>query len=163
MSKAKCALPPAKQDLSGQFEIPRYRVSVVRETGYHVDHVRVRTASDVYDLLRQHFTGLDRESFVVILLDTQNQIRGLEVVSVGTLDASLVHPRETFRLAVKEGAASIIIAHNHPSGDPTPSAEDRSVTRQLRSAGELLGIDVLDHVIVGEGRFVSFVEAGLMG
>ena len=86
----------------------------------------------------------------------------MQRVARGTLDASLVHPREVFRAAITEAAASVIVIHNHPSGDPTPSPEDRAVTRQLVDAGRLVGIEVLDHVVVGEGRYVSFAEAGLM-
>lgn len=122
---------------------------------------RVGSPREVYERMRFVLRDLPQEEFHVLLLNTQNQvIRDLQV-SRGTLDASLVHPREVFRSAIAEAAASVILVHNHPSGDPTPSAEDRSVTRELRSAGETLGIEVLDHVIVGEGRYVSFVEAGL--
>jgi DNA repair protein RadC len=123
---------------------------------------RVRSAVDVYERMRLAMRDLPHEEFHVLLLSTQNEIlRDLQVTR-GTLDASLVHPREVFRPAIAEAAASVILVHNHPSGDPSPSAEDRAVTRQLASAGELLGISVLDHVIVGEGRYVSFAEAGMM-
>ena len=123
---------------------------------------RVRSAADVYERMRLTLRDLSHEEFHVLLLNTQNEIlRDLQVTR-GTLDASLVHPREVFRPAIAEAAASVILVHNHPSGDPTPSSEDRSVTRQLRSAGELVGIEVLDHVIVGEGRYVSFAEAGIL-
>ena len=126
------------------------------------DRDRVRTAADVYERMRLTLRDLSHEEFHVLLLNTQNEVlRDLQVTR-GTLDASLVHPREVFRPAIAEAAASVILVHNHPSGDPTPSAEDRSVTRQLRSAGELVGIEVLDHVIVGEGRYVSFAEAGIL-
>ena len=112
------------------------------------------------EVLRQYLDGVDREHFVVLLLDTQNQIIGIHTVTVGTLDASVIHPREA---AILANAASVLLAHNHPSGDPAPSAEDRAVTRQLRSAGSLLGIEVMDHVIVGDGpRYYSFSEAGAL-
>ena len=123
---------------------------------------RIRSASDVYQHVRMRMRDLAHEEFHVLLLNTQNMVlRHLEVTR-GTLDASLVHPREVFRAAISEAAASVIVVHNHPSGDPTPSAEDRAVTRQLVDAGRLVGIEVLDHVVIGEGRYVSFVEAGLM-
>jgi DNA repair protein RadC len=123
---------------------------------------RVRCAADVYALVRLSLRDLHHEEFHVVLLNTQNEvIRSLQVTR-GTLDASLVHPREVFRSAISEAAASVILVHNHPSGDPTPSAEDRAVTRQLREAGEIIGIEVLDHVIVGERRYVSFAESGLL-
>ncbi|MDQ3556358.1 MAG: DNA repair protein RadC [Gemmatimonadota bacterium] len=122
---------------------------------------RVRSPRDVYERMSPALRDLPHEEFHVLLLNTQNQIlRDLQVTR-GTLDASLVHPREVFRAAITEAAAAVILVHNHPSGDPSPSAEDRGVTRQLRDAGDTLGIEVLDHVIVGEGRYVSFVEAGL--
>lgn len=123
---------------------------------------RFQSPAEVYARMRSALRDLRHEEFHVLLLDTQNRIlRDLQVTR-GTLDASLVHPREVFRAAIAEAAASVILVHNHPSGDPTPSAEDRAVTRQLRAAGAAVGIEVLDHVIVGEGRYVSFVEAGLM-
>jgi DNA repair protein RadC len=123
---------------------------------------RVSSPREVYERMRFLMRDLAHEEFHVLLLDTQNRVvRDLQVTR-GTLDASLVHPREVFRPAIVESAASVILVHNHPSGDPSPSAEDRAVTRQLRTAGQQIGIDVIDHVIVGEGRYVSFSEAGLL-
>ena len=123
---------------------------------------RMRTPRDVYERMRLRMRDLPHEEFHVLLLNTQNQIvRDLQVTR-GTLDASLVHPREVFRAAITEASAAVVLVHNHPSGDPTPSAEDRTVTRQLRDAGKVIGIDVLDHVIVGEGRYISFSESGLL-
>lgn len=122
---------------------------------------RISTPRDVYERMRLTLRDLPHEEFHVLLLNTRNEVlRDLQITR-GTLDASLVHPREVFRPAITQAAASVILVHNHPSGDPSPSAEDRAVTRQLRTAGEALGIEVLDHVVVGEGRYVSFVEAGL--
>jgi DNA repair protein RadC len=123
---------------------------------------RLRTASDVYQRMRLAMRDLRHEEFHVLLLSTQNEVlRDLQITR-GTLDASLVHPREVFRPAIAEAAASVILVHNHPSGDPTPSPEDRAVTRQLRSAGETIGIEVLDHIVMGEGRYVSFAEGGML-
>jgi DNA repair protein RadC len=123
---------------------------------------RVHAPAAVYERMRFQMRDLPHEEFHVLLLNTQNEVlRDLQVTR-GTLDASLVHPREVFRAAIVEAAAAVILVHNHPSGDPTPSAEDRQVTRQLREAGKTVGIEVLDHVIVGEGRYVSLVEAGLL-
>lgn len=96
-----------------------------------------------------------QEEFHIVTLDTKNQVVDSHQVTVGTLNASLVHPREVFRPAIKDAAASVILVHNHPSGDPTPSREDLSVTSRLESAGELLGIDVLDHIVLGKGRAIS--------
>jgi DNA repair protein RadC len=105
----------------------------------------------------------DREHFVVILLDQKHGVIGINTVSVGSLTASVVNPREVFKPAILANAAAIICGHNHPSGDPQPSREDRAITTKLFDAGKLLGIDVLDHVIIGaEGRYFSFGDAGLL-
>ena len=122
----------------------------------------------VATLLREDFRRYNVEKFYVMLLDTKNRLTRdpIEVTS-GTLNASLVHAREVFRKAVKEGAASVLLAHNHPSGDPTPSSEDVRITRQLVEAGKILGIEVMDHIILGQARdgradYVSLKEMGLM-
>ncbi len=109
----------------------------------------------VQRLLAPELAGLEREQFVVLLLDGKHRLRRIERVSEGTLTSSLVHPREVFRAAVRESAAALIAAHNHPSGDPEPSAEDYEVTRRLREAGALLGIPLLDHVVLGSSACVS--------
>lgn len=123
---------------------------------------RVRTPTDVYLRCAPSLRDLPQEEFRVLLLNTQNAVVRELPVSRGTLDASIVHPREVFRTAIAENAASVILTHNHPSGDPTPSPDDRKVTNQLVEAGDMLGIPVLDHIIIGDGHFISFVEAGLM-
>jgi DNA repair protein RadC len=104
------------------------------------------------------------ESFWILPLDSQHRLCGAgpTVITRGILNSSLVHPREVFCAAIVAGAAAVILTHNHPSGDPTPSADDRIVTEQLVAAGKLLDIPVHDHVIIGQGRYVSFAEAGLM-
>jgi DNA repair protein RadC len=139
---------------------PIYRLSVVRErTGDYEARQTMRTSAEVEALLCPYFAPLDRETFVVVPLDGKNKPLGFHVVSVGTLTASLVHPREVFKIALLENAAAIVLAHNHPSGDPTPSTEDITITSRLVQAGELLGVRILDHVIVGEGRrYYSFVD-----
>jgi DNA repair protein RadC len=100
--------------------------------------------------------------FYVIALNSQSRVIAIQEVTRGILNSSLVHPREVFRLAIAFGAAGIIVAHNHPSGDPTPSADDRAITRQLVDAGRLLDIPVYDHLVLGAERYVSFAEAGLL-
>ena len=111
----------------------------------------------------------DQESFWTIILDRKNKPRGRQLITLGTQTSSLVHPREVFRTAVREGAAAIILCHNHPSGDPTPSSADIRVTRQLKEASETLGIELLDHVIIGDTHsdpngegFYSFNDNGLL-
>lgn len=122
----------------------------------------VRGPEDVFRHLHARLRDATREEFRVLLLDGRHRLLGEESVSRGTLTASLVHPREVFRPALREAAASVILAHNHPSGDPTPSLEDREVTRRLGRAGRLLGIPVLDHVVVAEDGFVSLREEGVL-
>ncbi len=120
----------------------------------------IRSAKEVYSYVRSKLAGSDREKFMVLHLNTKNRVIREEIVSLGTLNSSLIHPREVFKTAVKESAHAVIFVHNHPSGDPTPSAEDHQVTRQLKDAGELLDIPVLDHVIVGVNGYYSFKEEG---
>lgn len=105
---------------------------------------------------------LQVEEFHLLALDSQSQVLREILVTRGLLNSSLVHPREVFRAAIAEAAAGIIVVHNHPSGDPTPSAEDRAVTRQLAEAGRLLDLPLYDHVIIGGGRFVSLATLGLL-
>ncbi len=144
--------------------LPRWCfVRLIREPGTEVFPAeRIRGPADVHRLLLPKFQFLEVESFCVLALGSQSQLRAIEEISRGILNSSLVHPREVFRSAILAGAAGIIIAHNHPSGDPTPSADDRSVTRQLIDAGRLLDIPVYDHLIVAGQRYVSFAEAGLL-
>lgn len=118
----------------------------------------LRTPRAVFEWLEPRARGLEQETFWSLLLDGKQRLRWLVVVSAGTLTASLVHPREVFRAAIREAAAALIVAHNHPSGDPEPSAEDLAVTERLREAGQVLGIPLQDHVILGDGAFVSLRE-----
>lgn len=123
---------------------------------------KITKPEDAAHLFRQFIGENDREALWIMVLDTKNQPTALHEVSCGTLNASLVHPRETFKLAILANAASIIACHNHPSGDPTPSSEDVQLTERLRDSGTLLGIELLDHLVLGEGNFISLKERGLM-
>lgn len=123
---------------------------------------RIGGPEDVVRLVGPALRDLPVEEFHLLVLDTRARVRRDVLVTRGLLDASLVHPREVFRAAIAEAAAGIILVHNHPSGDPTPSAEDRAVTRQLVAAGRLLDLPVHDHVIVAGDRYVSFATAGLL-
>ena len=111
----------------------------------------INTPEDVVDLCASRFRGLDREHFWCLALNTKNRLLKLSEVSVGSLNASIVHPRELFKDAVKVSAASVVVVHNHPSGDPTPSGADIQLTRRLVRAGDVLGIELLDHVVIGDG------------
>jgi DNA repair protein RadC len=140
-----------------------YRVALIREGAIPCDEHRIRNSGTVSRLLQTYLPDADREHFVVILLDQKHGIIGINTVSVGSLTASIVKPREVFKPAILANAAAIICGHNHPSGDPQPSREDRAITTKLVDAGKLLGIEVLDHVIIGaEGRYFSFGDAGVL-
>jgi len=131
---------------------------VGREVPQRVDLSNPRA---VFEYLSPSMSHLDHEQFQVVLLNAKNNVIDVESVSEGTLTASLVHPREVFKPAIRQSAHALILAHNHPSGDPTPSREDREVTQRLIQAGRLIGIEVLDHLIIGDGRYTSFRERGL--
>jgi DNA repair protein RadC len=122
----------------------------------------IRGPEDLYQLLRRRIGKADREHFVAVLLFSRNTVLGIETISVGSLNASIVHPREVFKPAILHSAAAIALAHNHPSGDVTPSEEDVAITRRMREAGQLLGIELLDHVIVARKTFTSFKERKLL-
>ena len=117
---------------------------------------------DVAAYAMPHFRYELREHFAVMLLDTKNHVLGMPTVSVGSLSASIVHPREVFRVAIQQAAASIILLHNHPSGDPSPSQEDIAVTEQLIKVGKIMDIPVLDHIIIGDNKFISLKEQGMV-
>jgi len=121
----------------------------------------LRTSAEVYRHCGARLAALRKEQFHVILLDGKNRPIKEVRVSEGSLTASLVHPREVFVPVIEESAAALILVHNHPSGDPTPSAEDVAITQRLRQVGEILGVQVLDHVVIGHGRYVSFADEGL--
>ncbi|HEY8531410.1 MAG TPA: DNA repair protein RadC [Limnochorda sp.] len=133
-----------------------------RLAGYVPQRIRLDRPERVAEFLRVEMAHLDREQFRVLLLDARSRLIHQHVVAVGGLDSAPVHPREVFKEAIKRSAASVILAHNHPSGDPEPSAPDLGVTRRLCRAGEILGIEVVDHIIVAQGGFVSFRAKGLL-
>lgn len=120
----------------------------------------VRKPEDLLPRLREAFRGCDREHFLSVHLDARHRVTAVETVSIGCLDASLVHPREVFRAAIRRGTAALIAAHNHPSGCAEPSRDDRELTRRLAECGRLLGIELLDHIIVGDDEHTSLRESG---
>lgn len=143
--------------------VPGLRVSLVREpsAAKMADCPGPREAAEIVRNVVPK--GDEREHFIAILVDARNRVKGVSVISIGTLSASLVHPREVFRAAIVAGAAGVIIAHNHPSGECNPSLEDQVVTRQLKHAGTIIGIPLLDHVIVTmdeKAKHYSFRENG---
>ena len=140
------------------FEINRRTNRLIR----HGFSKKITNAEDVYNHFVDEFSNKKKEHFYALLLDTKNRIIAEELVSVGILDASLIHPREVFKAAISANCRSMILVHNHPSGDCEPSVNDKEVTMMLTDAGELLGIEVLDHIIVGKDSFVSMNEEGMM-
>lgn len=133
-----------------------------RAVGQELRQVDLSNPRAVYEYLAPRIALLQQEEFHVVLLNAKNRVLDQVVVTGGTLTASLVHPREIFRSAIRRGAHAVILAHNHPSGDPTPSREDREVTLRLIQAGKVIGIEVLDHLVIGDGRYFSFRERGLV-
>jgi DNA repair protein RadC len=142
--------------------IPIYRVSLVREKSLKAEYKYVRNPLSVYQIIKPYLEDLDREHFVVMLLDVKKKVIGINTVSIGILFSCPVHLREVFKPAIVANAAAVILVHNHPSGQPDPSQDDLALTVRLKEAGEILGIEVLDHVIVGEERYVSLKERGLV-
>ena len=123
-----------------------------------IEKIHLSCPQDVADFLMPRLRYAAKEQFVVILLNNKNKVIGTEVVSEGSLSSSIVHPREVFAPAILHHAAAIMVAHNHPSGDPKPSIEDEEVTRLLLRSGKVLGIPMIDHVIIGDGNYYSFIE-----
>ncbi len=163
------ARPPAElQRTSGVGPAKAARLIAALELGSRLVQegrpavIRLRTPADVVRLVGTRLRDLPVEEFHVLALDRQNQLLRDVTVTRGVLDGSLVHPREVFRAAIAEAAGGVVLVHNHPSGDPTPSPEDRAVTRQLVSAGQLLDLPVYDHVIVAGDRWMSFGQSGML-
>lgn len=124
---------------------------------------RFTCSEEVFRHYHERLRDRKKEVFLALLLDSKNRVLREVQVSEGSLTASIVHPREVFAPVVRESAAAVLFVHNHPSGDPTPSREDLEITTRLQEAGTLMGVRVLDHIIIGSGRYVSFVDRGLLG
>lgn len=125
------------------------------------ERAQIRSPADAANLLMMEMSTLEQEHLRVILLDTRNRVLTIATIYIGSLNASTIRVGELFREAIRRNSAAVIVAHNHPSGDPTPSPEDVVITRQIVKAGQLLDIDVLDHVVIGQGKYVSLKERGL--
>ena len=146
------------------YTVPGFRIALVREPGVLLaQRPELRTPAAAVPVLAQYIGESDREHFVIAMVTIRRTLIGLHTVSVGCLSSSLVHPREVFKPAILASSAALLLAHNHPAGDPEPSAENVALTRRLASAGQLLGIEVLDHLVLGEaGRYVSLRERGVL-
>lgn len=140
-----------------------YETLTVREevASYLKAGTRYTAPSQVYDTF-SFLMQETKENFITLHLDGKNRIIAMDTVSIGSLNQSIVHPREVFKTALLSSAAAIILVHQHPTGDPSPSSEDIAITRRLKEAGEIIGIKILDHVIIGSGEYLSFVERGLL-
>lgn len=122
----------------------------------------IRSPEDGADFIMEEMRDLKQEHFICLFLNTKNQVLHRQTIFIGSLNASIVHPREVYKEAVKRSAASIICAHNHPSGDPTPSQEDIQVTQRLKECGKMIGIELLDHIVIGDRTFISLKEKGYL-
>ncbi|MCA1021733.1 DNA repair protein RadC [Halobacillus litoralis] len=127
-----------------------------------VERYMIRSPEDGADFIMEEMRDLKQEHFICLFLNTKNQVLHRQTIFIGSLNASIVHPREVFKEAVKRSAASIICAHNHPSGDPTPSQEDIQVTQRLKECGKMIGIELLDHIVIGDRTFISLKEKGYL-
>jgi DNA repair protein RadC len=146
------------------YHIPIYKVQLIRDGSQPAYNKIIHRPVEVYEFLKDFLGGLDRENFVAVFLDSKNKVIGINTIAVGTLSYAPVHPREVFKAAILCNAVGVILAHNHPSGDPSPSSADLSVTKQLKEAGEIIGIDIIDHVVIGDGigRYESLKEMGVI-
>ena len=142
------------------YRLPRYRVALVREGCSHSNMKHIHDPEDVHKIIAAEYADAVVETAMMLALGTKNKVIGVFTISTGSLNASIIHPRDIFQRAILVNAAAVILVHNHPSGDPTPSPEDIALTKRLVEAGRVMDITVLDHVIVGEERFVSLKEQG---
>ena len=137
-------------------------IKMVKESSFLYQTRQILSPRDAYEMIKEQLEGLDREQFIIACLNTKNEPTNITVVSVGTLNKAIIHPREVFKTAILSNAASIMAFHNHPSGETTPSQQDIQLTKRLYEAGELLGIKLLDHLIIGDGSFTSLKEKGYL-
>ena len=136
-------------------------VKLIKESSILYEPRRISSPKDAFELGKKFLVDSDREKLVLICLDNKNQPTSINTVSIGSLNSSIVHPREVFKVAILSNSATIIIYHNHPSGDITPSKEDINITKRLKEAGKILGIELIDHIIVGSSNdYYSFKEKG---
>lgn len=145
-------------------KIQKYTVLMVKDSNYHIRKGKkpITSPEVVVQVAKSYFKNSDREHFICFALDTRNNIIGLNTVSIGCVDSTIVHPREVFKFAILANATVVIFAHNHPSGDANPSSDDIAMTKRLQEAGKIIGIEVIDHIIIGDGIHKSMKAAGLI-
>ncbi len=164
--KTVCKLTYSELVNAGYTEASARRVIALCEASKRIeyateyDKAKISSPEDVYRLIYPQLREQKKEYFIILCLDTKNQVLKQETISIGSLNANIVHPREVFKAALLQSSCHIIAVHNHPSGDPTPSREDIEITKKLTESGKMLGIDLLDHVIIGDCRHFSMKEAG---
>ena len=137
-------------------------IKLVKESSFLYQTLTISSPKDAYEMIKDQLQDLDREQFIIACLNTKNEPTNISVVSVGSLNKAIVHPREVFKTAILSNAASVMAFHNHPSGETTPSQQDIQLTKRLYEAGELLGIKLLDHLIIGDRTFTSLKEKGYL-
>ena len=169
MEELGCVSPEALQELHGIGRVKASQISAVFEIAKRYscdigscDSIRLSSPEAVFKFLYPKVRGMKKEVFTSLLLDTKNNLIREDVVSIGSLNANIVHPREVFKTAIENSAAAIIVSHNHPSGDPNPSQNDIDITRKLVETGRIVGIELYDHIIIGDGRYLSLKESNLM-
>ncbi|MDC4242860.1 DNA repair protein RadC (plasmid) [Clostridium tertium] len=138
------------------------KVYVKKEQSLQIEKDIIKKPEQVFEVVKNFLGEVDREHLIVIVLDVKNKINSISVASVGTLNSSIVHPREVFKTAILANGASIILAHNHPSGDTSPSKDDINITTRIKECGVLMGIELLDHVILGDEKFISLKNEGII-
>lgn len=158
MSQETLVLENKKQTPAKRVDI--VKIQMVKEGSLLYKNRTVHCPQNGFDLMTQFLGNVDREHFIVMCLDSKNQPTALNVCHIGSLNSSVVHPREVFKPAILSNAASIMVGHNHPSGNPEPSEADFIMTKKLVAAGEILGIKVLDHIVMGDNEFTSLKEEG---
>jgi DNA repair protein RadC len=165
MAKSQKEIISTICDGESWYIVPSYKVMLVRDSGESVKMTGkksvIKSPADMADMFKSYLDGVDREHFVIAMLDRKGNVLWLNTVSIGSVSSSVVHPREVFKPAIIMGASSIILCHNHPSGDTAPSREDIDVTKKLVEGGKILNIEILDHAIVGDSYY-SMKERGLM-
>lgn len=144
------------------YRVPAYKLQLVRDRTVPIHTRLCARPSAAADLFRAYIGDSDREHMVAMFLDAQNRFIGVHTISVGTVDSCMVNPREVFKAALLCNATSLVLAHNHPSGDPVPSQDDIRLTRELQQAAELLDVPVMDHIVVAESSYASLMELGLL-
>lgn len=145
-----------------KIDVVKVRLEKEKEINIYKENKNIGSPIEAYNIVKEFLENEDREHLICMYLDTKNKINNISTISIGSVNSSIVHPREVFKVAILSNSSHIILAHNHPSGDTTPSDEDCNITKRLIKSGEILGIKVLDHIIVGDDKYISLRERGIV-